>query len=169
MFEVKSLGRSNQPPAPAGTLIIDTFTVKMMAAIKDIFLADQGLVDDRQALFTFAIPGLEGVWGFFPPTLAPWKVLAFVSCTGSAVPSNLLLMLVQSSPVDASLIMLRLSIGRAAPVYHPVYLCGFNLVCDCSAKGKFRILLDRLGSHCSAIVIPTILLVRNSPTTESGS
>jgi hypothetical protein len=52
----------------------------MMTAIQDIFFADQGLVDNRQALFSFVIPGCEGEWGFFPPTATPWKVLAVVSC-----------------------------------------------------------------------------------------
>jgi len=51
----------------------------IITAIKDLFFADQGLVDNRQPLFPFAIPGCEGEWGFFPPTAAPWKVLAIVS------------------------------------------------------------------------------------------
>lgn len=51
----------------------------MVSAMKDVLFADQGLVDNRQALFSFAIPGVEGQWGFFPPTLAPWRVLAIVS------------------------------------------------------------------------------------------
>lgn len=50
-----------------------------METIRNLLFGDQGLVDRREALFSFEIPGLEGEWGFFPPTLAPWKVLAFVS------------------------------------------------------------------------------------------
>lgn len=48
-------------------------------AIKDMMFADQGLVDDRQPLMAFEIPGLDGRWGFYLPKIDPWKVLLIVS------------------------------------------------------------------------------------------
>jgi len=58
-----------------------------ISVIRETFFADQGLSDNRQALFSFEIPGIEGEWEFFPPAGGPWKTLATVSSQGGGCSS----------------------------------------------------------------------------------
>lgn len=58
----------------------------MLSVLKGFLSSDQGLVDDREALFTFIVPSIDGLgvvlpegqWGFFAPSFVPWKILALV-------------------------------------------------------------------------------------------
>lgn len=65
----------------------------MLSVLKGFLSSDQGLVDDREALFTFIVPSIDGLgvvlpegqWGFFAPSFVPWKILALVSENGTVV------------------------------------------------------------------------------------
>jgi len=54
----------------------------LISVLRETFFADQGLTDNRQLLFSFVLPGIEGEWGFFPAAMGPWKTLVTVSSEG---------------------------------------------------------------------------------------
>ena len=129
----------------------------MLSKLKEVLFSDQGLVDDRDALFTFAIPGLEGEWGFFPPSIVPWKILALVSET-------VRFMNTLHNPIFHHCLQLIMVLscsfcfaGCVDPVGYSMCLRRHHLLRHRPTAGDNGSLLARLGCHSSCVALYPIL------------
>lgn len=62
----------------------------MLEILESSLFADKLVEDTREPLTTFEIPGLDGTFGLFPPTLGIWQQLLYVSMYASAVVTSVL-------------------------------------------------------------------------------
>jgi hypothetical protein len=52
---------------------------RLLQALEESLFADKLLEDPREPLTTFTIPGFDGTFGLYAPTLALWQQLLYVS------------------------------------------------------------------------------------------